>query len=376
VIFGRRAMAVALALLDGAPGQRIEQLTLDWTDGRYRDLERLLVAHGLNPWLWQEVGGERLSRVLPAPTVQRIASQHRANAERIDALHHDLARILRAATAAGIEAMPLKGALLTTRNDEQRHRRPMADLDLLVRPADRHAMDQLLVRLGYRHQPENNPRPTHETYLNPGAAGVVTDGEHADNPRRVEVHTEVMRHLWGWIDDDEVTPALWRRAATGTVVGERALIPADADLVAHLAVHASSDLLVGRGRLVQWLDFGALSETLGAVLSGLPHPALAFPSIGLAYRALPQLSDIDPRVIYGQVPRRLVRWVEGVPLDDRSGLAMPGPLPLPSSWRARWQRWAPYRWRMAVAYGDVALPVGLARHAQMLAGHVRRASRS
>src|SRR5262245_37135028 len=121
-------MAVALALLDGATVQRVEELTFDWTDGRFRELERLLVVHGLNAWLWEEIGDQRLSRVLPELTVQRIGGQHSANAERIDALHADLATILGAASAAGLAVMPLKGALLTTRDSGSRHRRPMADL--------------------------------------------------------------------------------------------------------------------------------------------------------------------------------------------------------------------------------------------------------
>ncbi len=369
-------MSVAFALLDGTPAQRMEELTSNWTDSRFRFLEDLLVVHGLNAWLWEQVGEQRLGRVLPDATVQKIADEHRANAERIDALHGDLALILRAGAAAGIEVMPLKGALLTTRGDTWRHRRPMADLDLLVRPADTAAMEGLLVGLGYRHQPEKNPRPTHDVYLNPSADGVVSAGEHVDNPRRVEVHTEVMRHLWGWIGTDDLTPALWSRATLSTVVGEPAVVPADEDFVAHLAIHASSDLLVGRGRVIQWLDFVGLSDTLRALLPNVPHPSLAYPSLGLAYRASALLGDIDPSSFAPLVPERLVRWVENVPLDDRSGLLLPGRLPLPSSWRARWKRWAPYRWRMAVAYGDVSLPQGLARHYSMLSGHANRAHRA
>ena len=75
----------------------------------------------------------------------------------------------------------------------------MADLDLLVHPADRAGMGALLVGLGYRHDPEANPHPTHDVFLDPGGGRIVSStGEHPDNPRRVEVHVEVKRHLWGW----------------------------------------------------------------------------------------------------------------------------------------------------------------------------------
>ena len=33
-------------------------------------------------------------------------------------------------------------------------------------------------------------------------------GEHPDNPRRVEIHVEVKRHLWGWASDDDLTAEL------------------------------------------------------------------------------------------------------------------------------------------------------------------------
>jgi hypothetical protein len=252
----------------------------------------------------------------------------------------------------------------------------MADLDLLVDPESRGAMAELLERLGYRQEHEKNPRPTHDTFINPGAGKIVERGEHVDNPRRVEVHTEVMRHLWGWIESDELTPALWRGATPGILLGEPAWLPAEEDLAAHLAIHASSDLLVGRGRLVQWLDFVTVVHALNRSMSSIPHPSVAYPALGLAYRALPRLGDLDLSPLTPGLPRKLVAWVENVPINDRCGLLVAGALPVPSSVRARWKRWAPYRWRMAVAYGDVPMPVALRRHYSMLAGHARRANAS
>ncbi len=56
--------------------------------------------------------------------------------------------------------MPLKGALLTTMAGRvDAGRRPMADLDLLVRPADRAGLGAVLAGLGYRHVPEAQPAP-------------------------------------------------------------------------------------------------------------------------------------------------------------------------------------------------------------------------
>jgi hypothetical protein len=74
-----------------------------------------------------------------------------------------------------------------------------------------------------------------------------------------------------------------------------------------------------------------------------------------------------------RVPDRLVDWAAGVPLDTRAGLQAgrfaPGEV---STLAARWSRWAPFRWRLVVAHGDVPLPVAALRHAVRVASMARR----
>jgi hypothetical protein len=261
--------------------------------------------------------------------------------------------------------MPLKGALLTTMPGTDPYRRPMADLDLLVRPADRNGLRAIVERLGYRHEPEKAPRPTHDVYVDPGGGRIVSGaGEHPDNPRRVEVHIEVKRHLWAWSTGDDLTGALWAGAAEGEVLGYPAMVPAMPDLLAHLAVHASSDLLVGRGRLIQWADLALVAPRVAPeVLRNLPHPPLAYPALRLATRAFPRaMASVELAGLAARLPGRLVRWTQTVPLDGRSGLQVGSGVVRPASLRARWQRWFPRRWRLWVAYGDLPLPVALARH--------------
>ncbi len=287
-------------------------------------------------------------------------------------MHGELAAILARAATAGIEVMPLKGALLTTMAGARATARPMADLDLLVHPADRVGLGAVLAGLGYRHVPEANPRPTHDVFLDPGGGQVVSSvGEHPDNPRPVEVHVEVKRHLWGWVDDDDLTAALWDGARAGEILGQRAAIPRADVLFAHLAIHASSDLLSGRGRLVQWLDLASVAPLAGD-LATMPHPRLAFPSLRLATRALPDaMAALDLAWLTDHVPGRLARWAATVPLDHHCGLTAGRPPTEPSGLGARWERWRPDRWRLAVAYGDVPLPVALARHGRTVIARTR-----
>ena len=111
---------------------------------------------------------------------------------------------------------------------------------------------------------------------------------------------------------------------------------------------------------------------LAGDLATMPHPRLAFPSLRLAARALPDaMAAARPGVADGHVPGRLARWAATVPLDHRCGLTTGRPPTEPSGLGARWERWRPDRWRLAVAYGDVPLPVAWARHGRTVIARTR-----
>jgi hypothetical protein len=343
----------------------VHRLVGRWSPATWQAWRLVVTTQGLAPHLFRSLPGTLLDDVLPPRAREWLAEQDALNARRIARMHAELAAILAAAAGAGMPVMPLKGALLTTMPGTDPYRRPMADLDLLVRPADRNGLRAIVERLGYRHEPEKAPRPTHDVYVDPGGGRIVSGaGEHPDNPRRVEVHIEVKRHLWAWSTGDDLTGALWAGAAEGEVLGYPAMVPAMPDLLAHLAVHASSDLLVGRGRLIQWADLALVAPRVAPeVLRNLPHPPLAYPALRLATRAFPRaMASVELAGLAARLPGRLVRWTQTVPLDGRSGLQVGSGVVRPASLRARWQRWFPRRWRLWVAYGDLPLPVALARH--------------
>jgi hypothetical protein len=291
--------------------------------------------------------------------------------------------------------MPLKGAILATRSGADPFRRPMADLDLLVRPGDLEVARATLIGVGYRRRPDRTRRPTHDTFEKPGNEAVISvDGEDPDNPRRIELHTEVRRHLWGWVDDDDLTEHLWAEAVNATVLGEPAILPSNRAFAAHLAIHATSDLLVGRGRLIQWLDLAEVTgqevtgqelagqelagdDLTGDDLAGAPHPRLVLPAVRLAVRRLPGRfppggpAGLDR--LEAVVPDRLARWARRVPLDTRAGLGAGGSAPGDASALGeRWVRWAPYPWRLAVAHGEEPLAVAAVRHARHVVEMARR----
>ena len=343
-----------------------------WDASGQAAARRLITAHGLASFLVRDPAASRAVAALPDELQAWLAAQEAANHARIERLRADLGGILRGFAAAGIAVMPLKGSLLWERPGGDPYRRPMADLDLLVRPGDREAARATLTTLGYVRRPGRHRRPTHDTFDLPGNTRLVSRaGEDPDNPRPIELHVEVKRHLWGWVDDDDLTDLLWAGAAPGTVAGEPALVPSDGALLAHLAVHATSDLLLTRGRLIQLVDVADQATTVGS-FGGLPHPRLVQPAIALAARRLPgRTATIVPAeltALAARVPRRLSRWAATVPLDTRAGLQSGRILPDDvNSLEARWSRWAPEPWRLAVAYGSLPVPLAAARHALRLA---------
>ncbi|OGO54532.1 MAG: hypothetical protein A2V84_00555 [Chloroflexi bacterium RBG_16_70_13] len=363
--------------LEGAAGTGIEADRL--ADRRVAlALRRLIAAHGLAPFLARDPAAIEVVAALPDDLRAWLAVQDEHNRLRIGRLLEELGAALQAFAAAGLPVMPLKGAVLATRPGADPFRRPMADLDLLVRAVDLEASRMTLASLGYRKRPDRTRRPTHDTFELPGNDAVVTaGGEHPDNPRRIELHTEARRHLWGWVDDDDLTGHLWAGATEAKVLGEPAILPSAAAFAAHLAIHATSDLLLARGRLRQWLDLAEVGgPPAGPDLAGAPHPRLIYPALRLAARRLPdRFAAGGPGglvVLAGLVPERLARWAAGVPLDTRAGLHAGRSSPADdATLGARWTRWAPYPWRLAVAHGDAPLPVAALRHAARVAAMAR-----
>lgn len=369
--------------LDEPDPVRIQATVRAWDERRHVTARGIIGAHGVGAWLATDPRFRVALPGLPASFGAWLDDQADSNRLRIERLHGDLAAALGALSTAGIEVMPLKGSLLGSRSPEPA-RRPMADLDLLVRPGDQAAARRVLEGLGYRLRHEPTRRPTHDTFERPGELGVASfDLEHPDNPRPIELHTEVKRHLWAWADDDDLTPLLWASASPGRILGEPAMLPSDAALLNHLAIHATSDLLVRRGRLIQWLDIadlalavltpgagagGAGAGEAGAGEAGalheFAHPRLAWPSLALAARRLPdRMRGVSLAGLEGRVPRDLAAWTATVPLSSRAGLQpRSGPPIGPSTFTARWDRWAPEPWRLAVAYGDRPLPLAFGAH--------------
>ncbi|GMU22363.1 MAG: hypothetical protein AMXMBFR13_24490 [Phycisphaerae bacterium] len=170
---------------------------------------------------------------------------------------HQLERLARAFTAAGLPVMALKGAALNlalyTRPDE----RPMDDLDLLVHPADAQRAADLLEQVGcLRGEPlvreDFFPRFHYEREFR---TGVI-------HPVKIDLHVRPFRPL----RYSRTVPldALWSKARPVACGTARILIPSAEDMLIHLAAHCA---IHGHARRIWLADIHRWVESRSATLN-------------------------------------------------------------------------------------------------------------
>jgi hypothetical protein len=155
-----------------------------------------------------------------------------ACAARNMALLHEVGRILKSFEIAGVSVIPLKGAFLAEAVYGDIALRPMADLDLLVKPADLPRAVEALRQLGYESEQPFDPVAQQSGFQDmppmrrPGGA-------------MVELHWTLVTPLCGARIDAGELQGIWDRSAPATIAGvpSRALAPED--LLLHLCMHAS-----------------------------------------------------------------------------------------------------------------------------------------
>jgi len=330
-----------------------------WPTATRSALRHFLIVQGLAPRVADLVSAARAAAVPVGAedTARWLAEQLAHSRVRAARFGEDLTAVLDGATAAGIPVMPMKGAVLAFARYRDPALRPMADLDLLVRPADEPGLHDVLVRLGYRLL-DDADRRRHRTYGRPGDRVVATDGVHPDNPRKVEVHTGLYRSVWSDHAGLDLAPHLWSAGREATLLGRPAVVPSDAALLFDVASHATSHLVRGTGRVLHWVDVAALAADVGALDDAFAE--LTYPVLALAARALAD-DRLSSRVA-GLAPAAgasLARLAARVPLDDRAGLNLRGVNHEHLGWWAsRWQHWRPNPWLVRLAFPR--LPVALA----------------
>jgi len=191
----------------------------------------------------------------PASWCQFVERQRDHILRRQHRISRLLERIDATAGRAGIAVMALKGAALHAIGVYQAGERPMADIDLLVRPSDEQAMLRVLEGLGYsitvtiwRHQ-TLMPR----IYSPPANLG-----EDADNAIKIELHTRIVELLPMCAVD--ITPIVLGREMHAGLNA----YPGAAALMVHLLLHAASNMRARALRLIQLHDVARLAARFSA----------------------------------------------------------------------------------------------------------------
>ncbi len=275
------AEAVAGWLRPEGPGDLAAQ-TAAWDDAAWAEARYAALVHGIAPLLAARLAGDPGWPALHPELRAYLGGQRALNAERVALMRADLAALLKAADDDGIPLLPLKGAVLVEHYYAEAALRPMADLDLLVRPEQLARLDATMARLGY-HVAEETPR--HRAYLRGEPTVASWDGEHPDNPRGVEVHTAVGEQLRAISYD--ITASIWAGAGSGSYAGAPGLTPAPVALLHHLLIHTCHNMVNRRLRLVQLYDLALVAPRLAPHdWDGLAESALGAGEARLLYAPL------------------------------------------------------------------------------------------
>jgi hypothetical protein len=189
----------------------------------------------LAPLLWNAISAAGLEASLPAPTRQALRDEAEANAMQTALYLATLARTTTALSAAGVEALALKGAPLALASPGYRPLRHLSDLDLLLRPDAFDAAVAALQGLGARVNAEERDLDGRlitgddlRGFDTNSPASYVLDGV------LIELHQDLVG-----LPGDPLPPIdpLFARATRTTWRGAEILVPDLADQAGILCLH-------------------------------------------------------------------------------------------------------------------------------------------
>jgi hypothetical protein len=263
-------------------------LAPQWTDFEWTLARAVAAMHGVSPVL---------SRVLrwdgPEDWRQFIEAQRAHTLQRHARIAELLQLLDRQTRGAGIAALALKGAALHAMGLYIPGDRPMADIDLLVRPADAPRTVRLLESLNFR-QSGQSWKETVFTPVEDHRHGEL--GENSGNDVKIELHERICERLPWRITDasDLIFPQC-------PCPGLNAY-PSKASLMIHLLLHAAGSMANRMLRLLHLHDLARLSSLMS---DGDWDEVLAHGSRGRrlwwAYPPLLLLSGYCPSMIPGRV---------------------------------------------------------------------------
>lgn len=292
-----------------------------WSPDTWQAFKLASRVHGVAPLLHELL---QSSPWLAAGLKAWLARQAELNAQRVLRMQAELRDILALFARHEVAVAPLKGSVMTACFYELPGQRPLADLDLLVRPADFERAQALLRQMGYEPAVAHWK---HTEFVKPGNRTVVsTEFEHPDNPRKLELHRHCRETFGGPVID--LTGLMWQHIRPGELLGQPARLPQPEALWLHLLVHHTYHAWQGKARLIQLVDLARLTPQVGQPTGLLSRidARYTYPSLALLRRYFP--AAIDEALIAAQQARvstRFQKWVGSLDLVNTAHLATGSP---------------------------------------------------
>jgi hypothetical protein len=286
----------------------------------------------------------------PADVLDALVPRHRRLLARGVAQLDRAGRLLHELHAAGVRALPMKGAAVSERLYPSPAHRPMGDLDLLVLDGFDTAVGHLVAQGA-----EVLERADHAWTVRDAATGLLVELHRSvtSAPGFFPVHAA---GLWG------------RSQAVTRLVGR---LPAAEDLLVHLALHAAFQHGFAL-TLVQWMDVRRLLETESLDASAVQEAAEGAHAAGCVRAVLhaartvvggPARPDLEGAL---RPTPALDTWLEEV-LADPVRLVTPGGTSLRAArWRIAAGRRAALVLRTVLATPGPRRPLDVARRAVQL----------
>ena len=216
-----------------------------WSEFEWQIARAVTAMHGVSSLLCTNLRWQG-----PASWQRFLDEQRDHTLRRHQKISQLLERIDAHSRREGIAMLALKGAALHAAGIYQAGERPMADIDLLVRPGDREAAARLLERCGYSTTALNWRHQTLQPLIQAAPSSL---GEHRDNSIKIELHTRIMEPLP--IRETDITSFL----LPGPMPAGLNAYPSAAALMSHLLLHAAGNMRARALRLIQLHDIARLA---------------------------------------------------------------------------------------------------------------------
>jgi hypothetical protein len=228
----------------GSPTQRVP----DWSDFDWSVARAVAAIHGVSPLLSRALRWQG-----PADWVKFLERQRAHTTLRHGRIEGLLCLIDHGVREAGIAAVALKGAALHALGVYRAGDRPMADVDLLVRPREARSAAKMLESLGYAESSASWKERVFTPIDHRDPDGL---GEHAGNDIKIELHERICERLpWRVTDISELIHPVEPLPGCQSY-------PSKASLMSHLVLHAAGCMTFQSLRLLHLHDLSRLSTRM------------------------------------------------------------------------------------------------------------------